>query len=48
MIGGLALATLATLLVLPSAYALAQGGTSTGSASLDPDDPDSPHHRLPA
>jgi len=48
VIGGLAVATLATLLVLPSVYALAQGGVSTGSASLDPDDPGSPHHRLHA
>ena len=48
VIGGLALATLATLLVLPSVYALAQGRATSGSASLDPDDPGSSHHRLHA
>ena len=48
VIGGLAFATLATLLVLPSVYALAQSRATTGSASLDPDDPGSPHHRLHA
>lgn len=48
VIGGLAFATVATLLVLPSVYALAQSRTTTGSASLDPDDPGSPHHRLHA
>jgi multidrug efflux pump subunit AcrB len=48
VIGGLAFATLATLLVLPSVYALAQSRATTGSASLDPDDPGSPHHRLRA
>ena len=41
VIGGLALATFATLVVLPSVYTLAQGSASTTSASLDPDDPDS-------
>lgn len=48
VIGGLALATLATLLVLPSVYALAQGRATSDSASLDPDDPGSSHHRLHA
>ena len=48
VIGGLGFATLATLLVLPSVYALAQSRATTGSASLDPDDPGSPHHRLHA
>jgi multidrug efflux pump subunit AcrB len=48
VIGGLALATLATLLVLPSVYGLAQSGATSASASLDPDDPGSPHHRLHA
>jgi multidrug efflux pump subunit AcrB len=46
VIGGLAFATLATLLVLPSVYALAQSAATSGSASLDPDDPRSPHHGL--
>lgn len=45
VIGGLALATVATLLVLPSVYALAQAGAAAGAASLDPDDPDSTHFR---
>jgi multidrug efflux pump subunit AcrB len=48
VIGGLACATIATLLVLPSVYALAQGRASAGSASLHPDDPGSRHHRLDA
>ena len=39
VIGGLAVATLATLLVLPSVYALLQRGAGRSSASLDPDDP---------
>jgi multidrug efflux pump subunit AcrB len=43
VIGGLAVATLATLVVLPSVYALAQRGARGTSASLDPDDPDSPY-----
>jgi multidrug efflux pump subunit AcrB len=46
VIGGLAFATIATLLVLPSVYALAQARATTGAASLDPDDPDSTHFRL--
>ncbi|GAC1472419.1 MAG: efflux RND transporter permease subunit [Isosphaeraceae bacterium] len=41
VIGGLVAATLATLLVLPSLFALVQGGTGRHSASLDPDDPES-------
>ena len=48
VIGGLALATVATLLVLPSVYAVTQGGVSTSSASLDPEDPASTHHGLDA
>ena len=46
VIGGLAFATLATLLILPSVYALAQGRAVTSGASLDPDDPGSTHFRL--
>lgn len=42
VIGGLAAATLATLVVLPSVYSLVQQSASTTSPSLDPDDPDSP------
>jgi multidrug efflux pump subunit AcrB len=41
VIGGLAAATLATLIVLPSVYSLVQQSASTTSPSLDPDDPDS-------
>jgi len=39
VVGGLAAATLATLLVLPSMFALIQGRAHRRSASLDPDDP---------
>src|SRR5207248_8790316 len=41
VIGGLAAATLATLLVLPSVFAMVQGRAHRRSASLDPDDPNS-------
>ena len=41
VIGGLAVATAATLLVLPSVYSLVQASASTVSVSLDPDDPGS-------
>ncbi len=44
VIGGLAAATLATLVVLPTVFALVQGMAKRHSASLDPDDPDSPHY----
>jgi Cu/Ag efflux pump CusA len=43
VIGGLAIATFATLFVLPSVFAVVQGRSSTQSASLDPDDPESPN-----
>ena len=43
VIGGLAVATFATLFVLPSVFAVIQGRSSTRSASLDPDDPESPN-----
>lgn len=43
VIGGLAAATIATLVVLPSVYSLVQGSRRAGSPSLDPDDPDSAH-----
>jgi multidrug efflux pump subunit AcrB len=43
VIGGLAAATLATLVVLPSVYSLVQRSTGPMSPSLDPDDPDSIH-----
>jgi len=43
VIGGLAAATLATLVVLPSVYSLVQQSASVVSPSLDPDDPASVH-----
>ena len=39
VIGGLAFATLATLLILPSVFAIVQARAHRRSASLDPDDP---------
>jgi multidrug efflux pump subunit AcrB len=39
VIGGLAAATLATLVVLPSVYSLVQQSAAVASPSLDPDDP---------
>jgi multidrug efflux pump subunit AcrB len=44
VIGGLVAATVATLIVLPTVFALVQGRASRESASLDPDDPASPHY----
>jgi multidrug efflux pump subunit AcrB len=41
VIGGLAAATVATLIVLPSIYSLLQGSAGRLSPSLDPDDPES-------
>ena len=41
VIGGLAVATAATLIVLPSIYSLVQQSAAVTSASLDPDDPES-------
>jgi multidrug efflux pump subunit AcrB len=43
VIGGLGVATLATLLVLPCVFALVQARSKTKSASLDPYDSDSPY-----
>src|SRR5262249_59903710 len=43
VIGGLLAATFSTLLVLPSLFAILQGRASSRSASLDPEDPQSPH-----
>ena len=42
VIGGLAAATLATLFILPSVFAVVMAGKHTRSASLDPDDEQSP------
>ena len=44
VIGGLVAATIATLTVLPTVFALAQGSAGRASASLDPDDPESAHY----
>ncbi len=44
VIGGLVAATIATLTVLPTVFALAMGWSGRESASLDPDDPASPHY----
>ncbi len=44
VMGGLTAATVATLFILPAAFALVQRHASTHSASLDPDDVDSPLH----
>ena len=42
VVGGLAVATVATLLVLPSVFAIIQSRAHRRSASLDPDDMESP------
>jgi multidrug efflux pump subunit AcrB len=47
VVGGLALATLATLFVLPAFFALVRRRASTRSGSLDPDDPLSGHFVSP-
>ena len=47
VIGGLAAATLATLLVLPSVFAIVRARASIRSRSLDPDDPLSGHYVSP-
>ncbi|MCX6895144.1 MAG: efflux RND transporter permease subunit, partial [Verrucomicrobia bacterium] len=39
VVGGLAAATLATLLILPAVFAIVQAGKHRRSVSLDPDDP---------
>jgi multidrug efflux pump subunit AcrB len=44
VVGGLLLATLATLFVLPCIFSLVQARSRSDSASLDPDDPDSPNY----
>ena len=44
VIGGMALATFATLLVLPAVFTLLLGRASNQSPSLDPDDPASAHY----
>lgn len=44
VIGGLLAATAATLLVLPSVFAMVQGRVTSTSPSLDPDDASSSHY----
>jgi multidrug efflux pump subunit AcrB len=44
VIGGLAAATIATLLILPSIFAIVQGRSTARTASQDPTDPDSPYY----
>ena len=44
VIGGLAAATLTTLLILPAVFALFMGRASTQSPSLSPTDPESPYY----
>jgi len=44
VIGGLFMATLATLMVLPSVYALVQARVRSASPTLDPDDPASKYY----
>ena len=41
VIGGLSVATIATLFLLPMVFGLVQRNASTGTRSLDPEDPDS-------
>ena len=48
VVGGLAVATLATLLVLPSVFAIVQARAHRRSASVDPDDPSSSGFVSPA
>ena len=45
VVGGLAAATVATLWVLPAVFAIVQARAHRNSASLDPDDADSPPTR---
>jgi multidrug efflux pump subunit AcrB len=44
VIGGLFMATLATLIVLPAVYTLVQARVGTRSPTLDPDDPASTYY----
>jgi multidrug efflux pump subunit AcrB len=48
VIGGVVMATLSTLFVLPAVFAIIQGGAGVVSPSLDPADPLSPHYRAEA
>ena len=44
VIGGLVMSTFATLLVLPSIFAIVIGGKVARSPSMYPDDPESAHY----
>lgn len=44
VIGGLTVATGATLLILPSVFSIVMGSAKIGSPSLHPDDPDGAHY----
>jgi multidrug efflux pump subunit AcrB len=46
VVGGLAAASLATLFVLPSIFAIVRARANTASASMDPDDPETAAARL--
>lgn len=46
VVGGLTMATLATLFVLPSVFAVVQNNSHRRAASLDPNDPQSSHYQL--
>ena len=48
VVGGLCLATLATLLVLPAVFGALSAGAGRRSGSLDPTDPESEHYAPPA
>jgi multidrug efflux pump subunit AcrB len=48
VVGGLAAGTIATLVVLPSLFAIIRGRSAARSASLDPDDPASRHYHAAA
>jgi multidrug efflux pump subunit AcrB len=45
VVGGLAVATVATLFILPSVFALVQGRSHRRAASLDPNDEASSHYQ---
>ena len=47
VIGGLVMSTVATLLMLPSIFALVIGRKKAVSPSIHPDDPDSAHYDPP-
>jgi multidrug efflux pump subunit AcrB len=47
VIGGLVMSTFATLLILPSIFAVVMGTKGAKSPSLHPDDPDSDHYEPP-